>query len=140
MKLPIVHGNRTDGRVKFCCELTKKGAYRNHLLISHSNSCYNWQGIYKKCSMKECEYCISTPTSVLATDEAAAPVRYNSYTKSNKKFNVEAGVKFCTKCNSHHCHSQNKLYKLPYSNKSIKKQSQKQKQYALNEIMDLYIE
>ena len=135
MKLPIVHGIRTNKRVKFCPMLHKKDTYGRHLLIVHTNSCYNWQGIYAKCPMKGCEYCTSSLSSLdnkkkLSTSEADASIRCYSYAKSSKKINVEFGAKFCTKCNSHTCQSMNESYKLSYPKKSVKKQTKKHQHYA----------
>ena len=144
MKLPIVHGLRTNKRVKFCPELQKKDNYSRHLLISHTDSCYNWQGIYAKCEMKGCEYCKNTDTldakNKLSTYEADASICKMSYAKSDKKFNVEFDTRFCIKCNSHTCKSIDGPEPLSYPKKSLKKQSKKQQSYAMGEIKNFYIE
>ena len=144
MKLPIVHGIRTNQRVKFCTRLQKKDNYSRHLLISHTNSCYNWENIYAKCPMKGCEYCINTDkldvNNKMSTYEAVASICIYSYAKSNKKFNAEFYTRFCTKCNSHTCKSSDGPETLSYPKKSVMKQSKKQQSFAVREIKNFYIE
>jgi hypothetical protein len=86
MKLPFVHGIRTNKRVKWCERINKKYTYK-----------------------------------------AAESVHVHSYATSGKTINVEASRKYCTKCKSHTCLSNEGPIQLKRRNKALSKQKQKRK-------------